>query len=70
MQLFSIGLYELNMDGTYKVDADGEVLQTYDNTDIQTFARAMTGFQRQQTRSNYEGYNWNPNKIGKSEGKC
>lgn len=65
MQLFSIGLYELNMDGTYKVDDDGNVLQTYDNTDIKTFARAMTGFQRQQSRSNYEGYRWNPNKIGK-----
>jgi len=63
MQLFSIGLYEMNMDGTYKVDTEGDILQTYDNDDISTFARAMTGFQRQQTRSNYESYRWNPNKI-------
>ncbi len=64
MQLFSIGLYELNMDGTYKYGTDGEILQTYDNTDIETFSRAMTGFQRQSIRSNCEGYRWNPNKIG------
>lgn len=42
---------------------DGEPIQTYDNTNIQTFARAWTGFERQGTRSNYEGYRWNPNKI-------
>ena len=65
MQLFSIGLFEMNMDGTYKVGTDGEPIQTYDNTDIQTFARAWTGFQRHGTRSNYEGFWWNPNKIGK-----
>ncbi len=53
------------MDGTYKIGADGEPLQTYDNTDIQTFARVWTGFQRHGTRSNYEGSWWNPNKIGK-----
>lgn len=38
-------------------------IPTYDNYDIQTFARAWTGFQRHGTRSNYEGWNWNPNKI-------
>ena len=65
MQLFSIGLYKLNMDGTYKFDSNGEPIQTYDNTDIQTFARGWTGFERQGTRSNYEGRKDDPNKIGK-----
>ena len=65
MQLFSVGLYELNMDGTYKLDSNGESIQTYDNTDIQTFARGWTGFERQGTRSNYEGREEYPNKIGK-----
>jgi len=63
MQLFSVGLYDLNMDGTYKLDTDGEPIQTYDNTDIQTFARAWTGFQRHGSRSNYEGYWHHQNKI-------
>ena len=65
MQLFSIGLYELNMNGTHKIGTDGEPLQTYENTDIATFAKAWTGFQRHGSRSNYEGYWSNPNKIGK-----
>ena len=43
MQLFSIGLYKLNMDGTVQKQ-DGEPLETYTNSDIQTFAKAWTGF--------------------------
>ena len=33
MQLFSVGLYDLNMDGTVQMSADGEPIQTYNNTD-------------------------------------
>eukprot|EP00538_Stauroneis_constricta_P006056 CAMPEP_0119562960 /NCGR_PEP_ID=MMETSP1352-20130426/22092_1 /TAXON_ID=265584 /ORGANISM="Stauroneis constricta, Strain CCMP1120" /LENGTH=2119 /DNA_ID=CAMNT_0007611481 /DNA_START=203 /DNA_END=6559 /DNA_ORIENTATION=- len=54
MQLFSIGLYELNMDGTNKLDENGEPIQTYDNDDIMSFARAWTGLRRQEGRGNYE----------------
>jgi len=43
MQLFSIGLYELNEDGSRKVDAQGEWIPTYDNTDIQELAKVFTG---------------------------
>lgn len=43
MQLFSIGLYKLNVDGTVK-KRNGEPLETYTNSDIQTFAKAWTGF--------------------------
>ena len=43
MQLFSIGLYQLNIDGTLKRKNKLPV-STYDNSDIQTFARAWTGF--------------------------
>lgn len=35
MQLFSIGLYEMNMDGTQKLDGSGSPILSYDNTDIQ-----------------------------------
>ncbi|MEL6252947.1 MAG: DUF1800 domain-containing protein [Bacteroidota bacterium] len=43
MQLFSIGLYELNMDGSQKLDADGQPIPTYDNKDIKEFAKIFTG---------------------------
>ncbi len=43
MQLFSIGLYELNLDGTRKLDAEGNYIPTYDNNDIKQFARVFTG---------------------------
>lgn len=43
MQLFSIGLYQLNNDGTYKLDAQGSLVPTYTQTDVTTFARVFTG---------------------------
>ena len=43
MQLFSIGLFELNNDGSYKLDADGELIATYDNNDIREYAKIFTG---------------------------
>ena len=44
MQLFTIGLYELNADGSRKTDADGNWIPTYDNNDITEFAKVFTGF--------------------------
>ncbi len=43
MQLFTIGLYELNIDGTQKLDAEGEPIPTYDIEDIQELAKVFTG---------------------------
>ena len=43
MQLFSIGLFELNADGTQKRDIKGNPIPTYDNGDIQEFAKIFTG---------------------------
>lgn len=43
MQLFSIGLWEMNLDGTYVLDANGEKIPTYDITDIQELAKVFTG---------------------------
>ncbi|MEL6944829.1 MAG: DUF1800 family protein, partial [Bacteroidota bacterium] len=42
-QLFSIGLYELNQDGTQKLDGSGNPIPTYDNDDIAEFAKVFTG---------------------------
>jgi uncharacterized protein (DUF1800 family) len=44
MQLFSIGLYELNNDGSRKLDGNGKFIPTYDNDDIREFAKIFTGF--------------------------
>lgn len=46
MQLFTLGLYELNIDGTYKLDANGDRIQTYDNEDVYQMARVFTGLVR------------------------
>lgn len=43
MQLFTIGLYELNNDGTYVLDGDGNPIPTYDNDDIKEYAKVFTG---------------------------
>lgn len=43
MQLFSIGLYELNLDGSIIVDEDDMPVETYDNSDIGELARIFTG---------------------------
>jgi uncharacterized protein (DUF1800 family) len=43
MQLFSIGLYELNMDGTRKLTSQGKPIATYDNDDIKEVAKVFTG---------------------------
>lgn len=44
MQLFSIGLVQLNMDGTKKRDSRGQPLPTYDQNTISGFARVFTGW--------------------------
>ena len=43
MQLMSIGLNELNNDGTFKLDGSGNVIPTYNNAIIGDFARTFTG---------------------------
>ena len=50
MQLFTIGLWELNEDGTKEVDANGDAIPTYDNDDIFEFAKVFTGMRRPQNR--------------------
>ena len=43
MQLFTIGLYKLNNDGTPILDNNGNLIPTYDNFDIEEFAKVFTG---------------------------
>ncbi|WP_294001404.1 DUF1800 domain-containing protein [Sphaerotilus sp.] len=44
MQLFSIGLVELNLDGSPRLDANGKTIPTYDQARIGAFARALSGW--------------------------
>ena len=43
MQLLSVGLFELNDDGTYKRDAEENLVPTYDSEDIREYAKVFTG---------------------------
>jgi uncharacterized protein (DUF1800 family) len=44
LQLFSIGLWALNQDGTLKLNAAGEPIPTYTQETIHEIARALTGW--------------------------
>lgn len=44
MQLFTIGIYSLNNDGTFQFDNNGERVENYDNEDITEIAKVFTGF--------------------------
>lgn len=43
MQLFSIGLFELNIDGSLRLDGNNEPIPTYSNVEIREFAKIFTG---------------------------
>ncbi len=44
MQLFSIGLYQLNLDGSVQTDGSGKKLESYTQSDITNIARVFTGY--------------------------
>ncbi|MEM1053160.1 MAG: DUF1800 family protein, partial [Pseudomonadota bacterium] len=50
MQLFSIGLFELNNDGTERLDGSGNPIETYSNEDVTGIAKVFTGY-----NYNYDG---------------
>jgi uncharacterized protein (DUF1800 family) len=44
LQLFSVGVYQLNQDGTIKLDAQNRPIPTYGQDEVRGFARAFTGW--------------------------
>ncbi|MBK8096513.1 MAG: DUF1800 domain-containing protein [Planctomycetes bacterium] len=61
MQLFTIGLFELNADGTRKTDSSGNPIPTYDQDDIIGLAHVFTGWNYAGARSWYDySSNWLP----------
>lgn len=64
LQLFSIGLYRLNTDGTLDLDASGNDQHTYTDEELREYARVFTGFnpaiRRGNIENNYPNAAWNP----------
>jgi hypothetical protein len=54
LQLFTTGLFKLHKDGTRVLDEDGIPLRVYSNDDIESYARAWTGFVPHGQRGNIE----------------
>lgn len=63
MQLFSIGLFELNPDGSQRLDGAGRPIPTYDNDDIQEFARIFTGLSYGPNQPGGASYFGNPQPV-------
>jgi uncharacterized protein (DUF1800 family) len=51
LQLFSIGVHELNLDGSEKLDGSGKAIPTYNQKTIEEFAKVFTGW-------NYANIDW------------
>lgn len=51
MQLFTIGLYQLNPDGSDKLDASGHRTESYTQSDVSNLARVFTGYDFDQSRN-------------------
>ncbi|MEZ5728948.1 MAG: DUF1800 domain-containing protein [Burkholderiaceae bacterium] len=65
MQLFSIGLYELDPDGSVRRDGNGKPLETYTNDDITGLAKVFTGFSwagPDQSDARFRGSTKSPNR--------
>jgi uncharacterized protein (DUF1800 family) len=44
LQLFSVGLWHLNLDGTRRLDTNGHPIPTYNQDVVENFARVFTGW--------------------------
>jgi uncharacterized protein (DUF1800 family) len=58
MQLFTIGLYELNPDGTNRLDTNGNPIETYGQSDITNLARVFTGYDWDFRRCTFHDVAW------------
>lgn len=58
MQLFSLGVFKLNPDGTPIKDERGRLLETYTQRDVEELARVLTGWQHDPSPPNRPNRNW------------
>lgn len=63
MQLFTIGLSQLNLDGTAKLDAQGKKLDSYTQSDVSNLARVFTGYDYDYTGVTYANTPFQPYPI-------
>ena len=63
LQLFTIGLAELNPDGSVQVDGSGNPIPTYTQDTIEGFAHTFTGWTFP-TQPGHTGQFWNPEYYG------
>ena len=64
MQLFTMGLNKLNLDGTPLKDAKGELIPTYTQKDVNELARVFTGWDIRLNGNNKKGFG----KVGFTKG--
>lgn len=57
LQLFTVGLVRLNMDGTTMLGENGQPIESYDNIDLVSYSRAWTGLETPDKRGNQDGDN-------------
>lgn len=62
MQLFSIGLFELNPDGTPRTNA-GQLIETYSNDDVTGIAEVFTGYDFDYSRTSSFSDPANPSRL-------
>lgn len=58
MQLFSIGVFKLNPDGTPQRDARGRYIETYTQRDVEELARVLTGWEHDPDPPGRPNRNW------------
>ena len=52
MQLFTVGLFLLNQDGTLKLDGQGQPIPTYDQNGVNNLTKVFTGWSRCNNQTN------------------
>ena len=58
MQLFSLGVFKLNPDGTAQRDGRGRFVETYTQRDVEELARVLTGWTTDPNPTNRPPRNW------------
>jgi hypothetical protein len=56
LQLFTVGLVRLNMDGSVVIGSDGQPVESYSNIDLISYSRAWTGLETPDRRANNDGW--------------
>jgi len=62
MQLFSIGLFELNQDGSPRLNS-GELIETYTNDDVTEIAKVFTGYDLDYSQTTFTPDPGNPSRT-------